>query len=108
MGVEVASVSPTVIVVVWSPLLERDWNGLIWYSVEFRQTSSDTAEYSNVTDGHRVTIGGLLIFTEYSVHVRAATSVGSGPYSEIVIVTILEDGRWSTRFYRFSSWCLFL
>ena len=94
------AVSPTVLVVVWTALPERDWNGLIWYILQFRQASSQM-EYSSVFKSNTtVTIEGLLIFTEYRVRVKAATSAGSGQYSETVSETTLEDGRSSTRFIR--------
>jgi hypothetical protein len=90
-NLEVTAVSPTVLVVVWTALPERDWNGLIRYIVQFRQASSQM-EYSSVfTSNTTVTIEGLLIFTEYRVRVKAATSAGSGQYSETVSETTLED-----------------
>ena len=70
-------------------------------------------EYSSVSTSNTtvttVTIEGLLIFTEYRVRVRAATSVGSGQYSGTVFETTLEDGRSSTQVHKtlltFSSLC---
>ena len=83
--------SPTAIEVAWTALPERDRNGFIWYSIEFRPTSSQMEYSTNVTTATSVTLEGLQVFTEYSVHVRAATSVGSGP-SAMVLVTTFEGG----------------
>ena len=88
---EATAVSLTAIEVTWTALLERDRNGLIWYSVEFAPTSSQMEYSTIVTTSTSVTLERLQIFTEYSVRLRAETSVGSGP-SAMVLVTTFEGG----------------
>ena len=83
--------SPTAIEVAWTALPERERNGFIWYSIEFRPTSSQMEYSAIVTNATSFTLEGLQIFTEYSIRVRAATSVGSGP-SVMVLVTTFEGG----------------
>ena len=92
MNLSATALSSREVVVMWTALPERERNGLIWYSVELRPSSSQ-GEYSTIiTNATVVNIQRLDIFTEYEVRVRASTSVGDGPYTPIALVTTLEDG----------------
>ena len=79
----------------WSEVPDVDQNGIIFrYEVEFKPTVSQSSGDISVfaTDSHDITFVGLEIFTQYAVRVRALTIVGSGPYSDEILVATLEDG----------------
>ena len=50
-------------------------------------------EYSFITTtATSVTVDVLEVFTEYSFRVYAATTAGSGPFSQTITATTLQDG----------------
>ena len=91
------TVSSTEIAVSWNEVPEIDRNGIIvQYQVEFNQSTFDEISTSNLTttDGSQlmVELDGLEEYVDYSVRVRAYTSVGPGPFSVAVVNRTLEDG----------------
>ncbi len=88
--------SSTEILVNWTDVLEIDQNGIITeYEVMYEplmtfggQLSTSTVNTTNFF----TTLGGLEEFVNYSISVRAYTSVGPGPYSAGIAGMTLEDG----------------
>ena len=81
----------------WDPVPEIDRNGIITqYEVEFNQSTFNeiSASYLTTTNGSQlnVELEGLEEYVEYSVRVRAYTSVGLGPFSVAIMNTTMEDG----------------
>ena len=89
--------SSTAIMVTWDPVPEIDRNGIITqYEVEFNQSTFNEISTSNLTTTNgsqlMVELEGLEEYVEYSVRVRAYTSVGPGLFSVAVVKRTLEDG----------------
>jgi len=92
-----ALTSPTAILVIWNQVPEIDRNGIITqYEVEFNQSTFNEISTNNLTTTNSqqlmVELERLEEYVEYSVRVRAYTSVGSGPFSVAVVTRTLEDG----------------
>ena len=87
--------SSTEIEVYWEEVPAIDENGIIvLYEIQFVPLETfDDAETVN-TSGPVLTtnLTGLQEYVEYSISVRAYTSVGPGPYSDPVTRRTLEDG----------------
>ena len=91
------AVSSTEIEVSWEEVPAIDENGLITvYEVLYTplmtfegQISSSTTNTSQLI----TTLTGLQEYVEYSISVRAYTSVGPGPYSDGVVERTFEDGK---------------
>ena len=99
-NVQAITRSSTAILVTWEQVPEIDRNGIITqYEVEFNQSTFNEISTSNLTttDGSQlmVELEGLEEYVEYTVRVRAFTSVGHGPFSAAVVNRTLEDGEWS-------------
>ena len=98
-NVQAFTSSSTAILVMWDPVSEIDKNGIITqYEVEFNQSTFNEISTSNLTttNGSRqmVELEGLEEYVEYSVRVRAYTSVGHGPFSVAIASRTLEDCEW--------------
>jgi len=96
-NVQAVTSSSTVILVIWDPVPEIDRNGIITqYNVEFNQNTFNEISLSNLTttNGQQLMmeLEGLEEYVEYTVRVRAYTSVGPGPFSVAVMNRTLEDG----------------
>ena len=96
-NVQALTSSFTAILVMWDPVPEIDRNGIITqYEVEFNQSTFNEISTSNLTTTNgsqlMVELEGLEEYVEYSVRVRAYTSVGPGPFSVAVVNRSLEDG----------------
>jgi len=90
----------TTILVTWDLVSEIDRNGIITqYEVEFNQSTCNEISTSNLTTTNgpqlMVELEGLEEYVQYTVRVRAYTSVGPGPFSATVVNRTLEDGEWS-------------
>ena len=99
-NVQALTSSSTAILVTWDPVPEIDRNGIITqYEVEFSQSTFNETSTSNLTtiNGPQlmVELEGLEENVEYSVRVRAYTSVGPGPFSAAVVSRTPEDGEWN-------------
>ena len=97
-NVQAITRSSTAILVMWDPVPEIDRNGIIiQYQVEFNQSTFNEISTSNLTTTNgsqlMVELDGLEEFVNYSVRVRAYTSVGPGPFSVAVVNRTLEDGK---------------
>ena len=96
-NVQALTRSPTSILVTWEQVPEIDHNGIITlYEVEFNQNTFNEISTSNLTTTNgsqlMVELEGLEEYVEYSVRVRAYTSVGPGPFSVAMVSRTLEDG----------------
>ena len=92
------NISSTAIQVTWEEVPAIDQNGIITrYEVEYNQTTFSGATTYNTTtvdsSTFMVDLTGLEEYVEYSIRVRAYTSVGAGPYSDTVNVITSEDGK---------------
>ena len=101
-NVQALTRSSTAILVTWDPVPEIDRNGIIiQYQVEFNQSTFNEISSSNLTtaDGLQlmVELDGLEEYVNYSIRVRAYTSVGPGPFSVAVVNRTLEDGEISSK-----------
>ena len=94
-NVTAVSLSSTTIIVTWEEVPPIDRNGMvIAYEVRYEPfetfgqlSSSDVINATNLS----VILEGLHPFVNYNVSVRAYTSVGSGPYSDVVVEITQED-----------------
>ena len=97
-NVNAVTISSTAIRVTWDEVPAIDQNGIITqYEVEYNQSTFSGATMSATTtvDSSTLTVDltGLKEYVEYSIRVRAYTSVGAGPYSDVVIERTQEDGK---------------
>ena len=81
----------------WDPVSIIDQNGVITqYEVEYNQTTFSEIAMYNITTVNSTTImldlTGLEEYVVYSIRVRAYTSVGAGPYSDVVMERTQQDG----------------
>ena len=96
--VAVNGVSPTTIMVSWGPVPLIDQNGIITeYEVMYQplETFNGSIETQkvNITEPEMsVTLMELQEFVNYSISVRAYTSVGAGPYSNEGFAMTNESG----------------
>ena len=96
-NVNAVTISSTAIRVTWDEVPAIDQNGIITqYEVEYNQSTFSGATMSATTtvDSSTLTVDltGLKEYVEYSIRVRAYTSVGAGSYSDVVMETTQEDG----------------
>ena len=96
-NVQAITSSSTAILVTWDQVPEIDRNGIITqYEVEFNQSTFSEISTSNLTTTNgsqlMVELEGLEEYVEYTVRVRAFTSVGPGPFSVAMVSRTLEDG----------------
>ena len=97
-------VSSTEIMVTWGIVLPIDQNGvIIMYEVLFQPYMEELGEAERVENPLSVNVSAtdmsvvLMNLEEdvnYIISVRAYTSVGEGPYSEIVMAMTNEDGKY--------------
>ena len=97
-NVRALTVSAMKILVTWDPVPEIERRGEIdHYEVQFNQSSFDKIPSINytMTDGPvlMLSLQNLEAFVEYSIAVRAYTSVGAGPFSPIVNNQTFQDGK---------------
>ena len=97
-NVQALTVSAIEILVTWDPVPEIERRGEIdRYEVQFNQSSFDEIPSINytMTDGPvlMLSLQNLEAFVEYSIAVRAYTSVGAGPFSPIVNNQTFQDGK---------------
>ena len=91
------NISSTLIRVSWSPVPAIDQNGVIaQYEVEYNQTTFSEISMYNTTTVNSTTLmvdlTGLKEYVVYSIRVRTYTSVGAGPYSDVVMERTQENG----------------
>ena len=108
--VQVLPESSTVITIMWDTVPETERNGVITqYEVVVNQSTFNEIPFTrlNTTNGSvlAVEIGGLEEYVEYSIRVRAHTSVGPGPFSVAIVISTLEDGEKSNIHNKVLSEC---
>ena len=90
-------VSSTEIMVTWDIVPEIDQNGVItMYEVLYvplETFGGAIGENSTDVTERMATLTDLQEYVNYTISVRAYTSVGAGPYSDGMIVETLEDGK---------------
>ena len=88
--------SSTEIQVNWNEVLEIDQNGIITeYEVMYEPLMTFGGLITTLTvntTNLSITLMDLEEYVEYSISVRAYTSVGSGPYSVGIVNMTFEDG----------------
>ncbi len=86
--------------VTWNMVPDIDQNGIITlYEVSYQpmEDYNNTVLLQNTTDLSRsLFLTGLHEYANYSVQVRAYTSVGPGDYSMEEFAWTLEAGKWCT------------
>ena len=77
----------------WDPPLVQNRNGIIRDYI-INVTALETGENSQfiTTDGN-LTVPFLTPFSTYAFIIAARTSVGAGPFSTVVTIRTLEDGK---------------
>ena len=98
LNVQALAISSMEILVTWDPVPEIERRGVIDnYEVQFNQSSFDEIPLVNytMTNGSvlMLSLQNLEAFVEYSIAVRAYTSVGAGPFSPIVNNQTFQDGK---------------
>ena len=81
----------------WEEVPAIDQNGVITqYEVEYNQSTFDSVPTTQniIVNSTMAVLTELEEYVEYSIRVRAYTSVGPGPYSDVVTVTTNEDGNY--------------
>ena len=95
-NVNATAISSTTIQVTWEHVPSIAENGIITqYEIEFNQTTFNEVSMNNVTtvdsSTFEVVLSGLEEYVNYSIRVRTYTSVGPGPYSDVIYETTLQD-----------------
>ena len=96
-NIEVFTLSSTVIVATWEEVPAIDQNGVITeYEVRINQSTFDEISLGDfaVINASIMALAweNLEEFVDYSIRIRAFTSVGPGPFSVVVSNRTLEDG----------------
>ena len=96
-NVRVMAVSSTSIYVTWDMVPPIDQNGIItMYEVMYQPLETFNGNISTSTinlTNMSVLLTDLQEFVNYTISVRAYTSVGAGPYSDEITVMTLEDSK---------------
>ena len=96
-GVTAITVSSTEILVSWDEVPTIDQNGvIILYDVQYEPLITFGGELMTMTmntSNTSIVLGGLQEYVEYSISVRAYTSVSPGPFSPGVDNRTFEDGK---------------
>ena len=98
MNVTVVNITSTSIMLIWEEVPAIDQNGVITqYEVEYNQSTFDSvpATQNKIVNSTMTVLTGLEEYVEYSIQVRAYTSVGPGPQSNVTFVTTDEDGNYN-------------
>ena len=96
-NVSVGNITSTSFLVMWQTVPVIDMNGNITlYDVEYTQTTLSDATMPVIitvdSSTRTLELNGLEEYAEHSVRVRAYTSIGAGPYSDVLNITTNEDG----------------
>ena len=87
------SPSSDTIVLTWDLPLMQNRNGIIRDYI-INVTALDTEENSQyVTSDRNLTLDSLMPFSTYAFIVAARTAVGAGPFSTVITIRTLEDGK---------------
>lgn len=90
------NISSTSIIVIWDEVPEDKQHGdIIYYTVMYKNVTQ--GQYKSVKvvpiSGNFLELKGLDKYTFYDIKVSAATTVGSGPQSNLIKVRTDEDGK---------------
>ncbi len=105
VNVMATALSSTEIQVRWNEVPGIDQNGITMYEV-FYLSTLDLVNGSILTDSgdtFSVNITGLEEFVDYSVSVRAYTSVGPGPFSDTVLEMTGGGGKYTYNYNIFTA-----
>ena len=95
-NVTTIALSSTILQVTWNEVPPVHQNGIIiQYEVEYNQTAftgATTSATTTVLQVREVNLTGLEEYVSYYVRVRAYTTVGHGPYSEVVMQATQQSG----------------
>ena len=100
-NVRVMVVSSTIINVTWDIVPPIDQNGIItMYEVMYQPLETFNGNINTQTMNVSGTEMSVILmelqeFVNYTISVRAHTSVGAGPYSDEVTVLTLQDGKYN-------------
>ena len=100
-NVTIINISSTEVLVIWDIVPPIDQNGIItMYEVMYQPLETFNGNISiqtiNVSGTEMsVFLIELQEFVNYTISVRAYTSVGAGPYSDEVTVLTLQDGKYN-------------
>ena len=95
VNVTAVNITSTSIQVIWKRVPAIDQNGVITqYEVEYNQSTFDSVPTTQniIVNPTMAVLTGLEEYVEYSIQVRAYTSVGPGPYSDAMNMTTNQDG----------------
>ena len=98
-NVTVVNITSTSILLIWEEVPAIDQNGVITqYEVEYNQSTFDSVPTTQniIVNSTMTVLTGLEEYVDYSIQVRAYTSVGSGPYSDVVMERTEENGKFQT------------
>lgn len=85
----------TALTISWLPVIQEDRNGIILgYHVALSNSIGEFMRNISVLGSEVVTIGGLEVWTNYSMQVCAFTVKGNGPSGPIVQGITDEEGKY--------------
>lgn len=89
----VTSVTSTRAELLWNEIeCELRHGRITGYEYELDDTSGESQNISEQSTARRVSLDGLIPFTEYRARVRGKNSKGEGPFSEYVAFRTLPSG----------------
>ena len=89
-----SALSPTSILLTWSPPSASDHNGVITgYVIKVTEINTQFTTQQTLHDGENITIISLSPFTNYLCTVAAQTSAGLGPFGPGQVIQTQESGR---------------
>lgn len=88
----VSNVQSTSFTLSWFPPEEEDRNGIIESYVIVCHVINNGSSHTVSTSMTTLALSMLHPYYQYNCTVTAATTVGTGPHTEALIVTTLEDG----------------
>ena len=91
------SESPNEVTLQWDQVVEREQNGIITgYEIEYNQSSIDRLLQSGtltvMAEQTTRVVRPLQPFIPYTLHIKAFTSIGAGPFSPIIITMTNPSG----------------
>ena len=90
-------ISSKSVTILWEPPVFLDRNGpIVYYILVIREQQFNLSDIVlNVTGRTNYTLSSLEEYNTYSYQVAAATRVGLGPYSDPILFTTLQDGKYT-------------
>lgn len=92
-NIQATYTTSTSLTLMWYPPPFVDQNGHItFYSLTLRDLLFNTNDITAQSPTNSYTFTSLNEYNNYSCEIAAATSVGLGPYSQLVMFTTSQDG----------------